>query len=157
MTLPFFADCLLQTAVAFVATVAFSSIFHAPKNQYIPAGLTGAFGWLIYTVVMHFQPQSTFASFFAALGLTYLARIFAFHRRCPVTVFLISGIFPIVPGAGIYYTGYRFFMNSNSAGAEMGLETIKIAIAIALGIGIVVSLPRGCFTRRPKLEGRDVK
>ncbi len=157
MTLPFFLDCLLQTAVAFAATVAFALIFHAPKAQYIPAGLTGAFGWLIYTVFMHFLPNAAFASFFAALGLTYLARVFAFYRRCPVTVFLISGIFPIVPGAGIYYTGYHFFMNSNGAGAEMGLETIKIAIAIALGIGIVVSLPRGFFTRRPKFEGRDVK
>lgn len=62
-------------------------------------------------------------------------------RRAPLTIFLISGIFPIVPGAGIYYTGYHIFMNDNAAALATGMETIKIAIAIAIAIGIVVSLP----------------
>ena len=83
-----------------------------------------------------------FASFFAALGLTYLARVFSFARKAPLPVFLIAGIFPVVPGAGIYYTGYHIFMNNNVEAMSKGVETIKIAIAIALGIGIVVSLPR---------------
>ncbi len=59
-----------------------------------------------------------------------------------------SGIFPIVPGAGIYYTGYHIFMNDNAAALSTGMETIKIAIAIAIGIGIIVSLPRFFFTPR---------
>ena len=152
MNLPFVLDCALQTAVAFMATLAFSIVFHTPREQYVPAGLTGACSWLIYTLAMQGLPDAAFASFFAALGLTYLARIFAFARRCPVTIFLISGIFPIVPGAGIYYTGYHLFMGDNMAAAVTGLETIKIAIAIALGIGIVVSLPRFFFTARQNTE-----
>lgn len=65
-------------------------------------------------------------------------------------MFLIAGIFPVVPGAGIYYTGYHIFMNNNVEAMSKGVETIKIAIAIALGIGIVVSLPRFFFTLRRK-------
>ncbi len=148
MTPAIVLDWILQTAISFVATIAFSIIFHTPKNQYVFAGVAGALGWLIYIVYMFFSPDTVFASFFAALGLTYISRIFSFVRRAPLTVFLISGIFPIVPGAGIYYTGYHIFMNDNAAALATGMETIKIAIAIAIAIGIVVSLPPFFFTLR---------
>ncbi len=128
-------DWAIQTAVAFVATIAFSIIFHTPREQYVCAGLVGAFSWLIYIIYVYF---------------TYLARVFSFARKAPLPVFLIAGIFPVVPGAGIYYTGYHIFMNNNVEAMSKGVETIKIAIAIALGIGIVVSLPRFFFTLRRK-------
>ena len=143
-------DWAIQTAVAFVSTIAFAIIFHTPREQYICAGLVGAFGWLIYIVYVYFTGDVVFASFFAALGLTYPARVFSFARKAPLPVFPIAGIFPVVPGAGIYYTGYHIFMNNNVEAMSKGVETIKIAIAIALGIGIVVSLPRFFFTLRRK-------
>ncbi len=136
----------IQTAVAFLATIAFSIIFHTPKKQWIFTGITGGAGWLCYLICIHFHSGVTAASFFAAVVLTLLSRCFSIHRKEPVTVFLICGIFPIVPGAGIYYTGYHFFMSQNTLALDKGLETIKIAIAIALGVGIVLSLPRFFFT-----------
>lgn len=142
------ANWLFQTIVAFVATIAFSIIFHTPKREWIWAGFTGAAGWLVYLLAMELGSGVVAASFFATVALTWLARIFSFSRKAPVTMYLICGIFPLVPGAGIYYTGYYFFMSSNSLAASKGLETIKIAVAIALGIGIVLSLPRFFFTLR---------
>ena len=125
-------DWAIQTAVAFVSTIAFAIIFHTPREQYVCAGLVGAFSWIIYIVYVYFTGDVVFASFFAALGLTYLARVFSFARKAPLPVFLIAGIFPVVPGAGIYYTGYHIFMNNNAEAMSKGVETIKIAIAIAL-------------------------
>ena len=148
MTPAVLLDWTIQTVVAFISTIAFAIVFHTPKRHYAFAGFVGAFGWLIYIVYVHFTGDPVFASFFAALGLTYLGRIFSFLRHAPLPVFITSGIFPIVPGAGIYYTGYHIFMNDNAAAASTGLQTIKIAIAIALGIGIVISLPRFFFTAR---------
>ena len=132
--------------MAFVATIAFAVIFHTPRKEYLCAGATGGAGWLVYLICMGLGTGVVTASFFAAVALTWLSRIFSFARREPVTIFLICGIFPIVPGAGIYYTGYHFFMSDNSLALSKGLETIKIAVAIALGIGIVLSLPRFLFT-----------
>ena len=139
---------LFQTGVAFIATIAFAIIFHTPRKEYVFAGITGGAGWLVYLASMSFGADTVIASFFASVALAWLSRIFSFARREPVTIFLICGIFPIVPGAGIYYTGYHFFMSDNSLALSKGLETIKIAIAIALGIGIVLSLPRFFFTLR---------
>ncbi len=142
---------LFQTLVAFLATIAFSVIFHTPSKEYVWTGLTGGAGWLVYLISIHLGCGAAAASFFATVALAWLSRVFSFARKAPVTLYLICGIFPLVPGAGIYYTGYYFFMGDNVQAADKGLETIKIAIAIALGIGIVLSLPRFFFTlRRPK-------
>lgn len=139
---------LFQTFVAFLATIAFSIIFHTPSREYILTGVTGGVGWLAYLISMHFGCGVVAASFFATVALAWLSRVFSFAHKTPVTVYLICGIFPLVPGAGIYYTGYHFFMSDNSLAVSKGLETIKIAVAIALGIGIVLSLPRFFFTLR---------
>ena len=143
---------LSQTAVAFLATIAFAVIFHTPRRELLFTGFTGGAGWLVYLIAGSLGCGVASASFFAALALTWLSRMFSFYRKAPVTVFLICGKFPIVPGAGIYYTGYYFFMGSNAQAFNKGLETIKIAVAIALGIGIVLSLPYFLFTteRRKK-------
>lgn len=40
-----------QLAAAFLATIAFSVLFHVPKKQYFVCGLTGTLGWLVYLIV----------------------------------------------------------------------------------------------------------
>ena len=145
---------LLQMGVAFLSTITFAIIFHTPRKEWLCCGFTGAVGWLVYVVCVHFGLDVATASFFATLALAWFARVFAFWRKAPVTVFLITGIFPLVPGAGIYYTGYHLFMSDNSLALDKGLETIKIAVAIALGIGIVLSLPPFLFApRKGQKEG----
>ena len=51
------------------------------------------------------------------------------------------GIFPLVPGAGIYYTAYYFLRDDRTLFLNKGVETLKIALALALGIALVCSLP----------------
>ena len=59
-----------------------------------------------------------------------------------MTIFLLPGIFPLVPGAGIYYTAYYLFAGRAGAFfASKGGETFKVALALALGIALVCSLP----------------
>ena len=65
--------------------------------------------------------------------------------KCPITVFLISGIFPLVPGAGVYYTAYYLVMNQLGEAAQRGIGAIKVAFAIVLGIVCIVSIPREFF------------
>ncbi len=145
---------LLQTGVAFAATIAFAVIFHSPRRELLFTGLTGAAGWAVYLLAMGLGSGVVSASFLATLALAWLSRVFSFARKAPVTVFLICGIFPLVPGAGIYYTGYNFFMGLDGQALDKGLETIKIAVAIALGIGIVLSLPQGLFSFQRAKKGR---
>ena len=66
---------------------------------------------------------------------------FAILLKTPVTVFLLSGIFPLVPGAGIYYTAYYFIQGNNALALSNGISTFKVAVALAIGITLVLSVP----------------
>ena len=81
----------------------------------------------------------------ATLALTVFSRTVAAIRKNPVTIYLIAGIFPLVPGAGIYYTSYYFIMNQMKDFSRYGMETIKVAGAIVLGIIFGFSLPQTWF------------
>lgn len=145
---------VIQCVVAFVATVAFATLYNVPKEYFVHCGITGGAGWACYSIALMFGFSVSVGSLFAAIVLTLLSRFFAAWRCCPITVFLICGIFPLVPGAGIYYTAYHFIMGETALFAAKGTETLKIAVAIALGIVLVSSLPQGLFNifKRKKTE-----
>lgn len=138
-------EYLYQFCIAFCGTMAFAVLFFVPARQYLACGLTGAAGWLVYTWMMQLQPSTVVASLVAVLPLTALARLFSTRRKAPITLFLLCGIFPLVPGAGIYYTAYYFITGQTALMGEKGAETIKIAGALALGMVLVLSLPGGLF------------
>ena len=136
---------LAQTAVSFVATVSFAILFQVPREQYVYSGLCGAAGWLCYLLVMQNYPSPAVASFAAVVVLTVMSRIFAVRRKTPVTVFLICGIFPLVPGAGIYWTAYYVVTDQLAKASDRGFQTLKIAVAIVLGIPFVFEFPQKWF------------
>ena len=136
---------ILQTIVAFFATVSFAVLFQVPRHQYFWSGITGSLGWLCYLLVNQGYDSVVIASFAATLALTAVSRFFAVWRKTPITIFLICGIFPLVPGAGIYYTAYYFIIGDNAMAAAKGTETLKIAVAITLGIVIILSIPQKIF------------
>jgi len=83
-----------------------------------------------------------------------LSRFMAIWKRCPVTIFLISGIFPLVPGAGIYWTSYYLVTNQLPLAVSTGYQAVKDAVAIVLGIVFVFELPQQLFL---KILGRNEK
>ena len=136
-------DAAIQFLVAIVATISFGVTFRVPARHYLPCGLTGAVGWLVYIVCLQvFAMSAPVATLVAALPLTACARFFAVRHKAPITLFLLCGIFPLVPGAGIYYTAYYFLRNDRALFVNRGVETLKIAVALALGIALVCSIPR---------------
>ena len=134
----------VEFIVAFFATGAFSVIFSVPRNQWLFAGLTGGIGWIFYRGIA-FSHGIVIATFISVVVVTLLARLFAVIRKSPVTIFLVPGIFPLVPGVGIYYTSYYFIMNDFSMASAKGIETMKVAVAITLGIMCMLLIPQKVF------------
>ena len=54
---------------------------------------------------------------------------------------MLSGIFQLVPGAGIYYCAYYFIQGNNALALSHGISTFKVAVALAVGISLVLSVP----------------
>lgn len=137
---------IMQIILSFFATLSFSVLFNVPEKELFFCGLTGAAGWLIYNIALHYGLTIISASFAATLIITALSRIFANIRKTPITIFLISGIIPLVPGAGMYYTMLNLITYKNMEAALKGIETMKISGVIAIGIILILSLPRWFFT-----------
>jgi len=143
---------IIQTIVTFVCITCFSIILNVPKKELLFCGLTGAVGWFASRFVLILDPNVfILANFVGTLALTAVSRVLSYARKTPVLVYLIGGILPLVPGAGIYYTVYEFIINNNdTAGLLYGIETAKVTGVIAIGIICILSLPRFMFDYRRK-------
>lgn len=135
---------VLNLLLASTGSLAFAILYNVPRKFYLCAAFTGMAGWFCYYLIVPFTDTAV-ASFFGAVGVVLVSRIFAVWRKCPITVFLISGIFPLVPGAGVYYTMYYLVSNELTLAAIKGLESLKIAFGIVLGIVFIVTIPKKWF------------
>ena len=63
---------------------------------------------------------------------------------------MIPGIFPIVPGAGIYWTAHYIVTDQLALASRTGFEAVKAAAAIVLGIIFVFEIPQRFFGRIAK-------
>lgn len=146
-------NMLLQVLAAAIGVMAFAALFRAPRKYYVDCGITGGLGWFIYLLVMQQGFSNVIASMVATFALTIISRALSVLRQAPVTIFLVTSIFTLVPGAGIYYTAYYMIMNDVAQSVAKGLETFKIAGAIVLGILFGMGLPQSLF-RRLKIKRR---
>lgn len=135
----------LEILVAGIGTVAFSVLFFVPRKYYGLCGICGAAGWLIYSVFSGIGTSSAEATFLATLAVIFLSRLFAVAKQCPSTLFLIPGIFPLVPGAGVYWTSYYIVTENLPMASETGFTACKVAAAIVLGIIFVFEIPQDVF------------
>ena len=149
---------IVRTVLAFVGTIAFALLFGVPRKYFISCGCIGGAGWLLYEALMAFAgATATETTFFATVLVILLSRLRAVRARCPVTVFLISGIFPLVPGAGIYWTSYYLVRGDMSQAVSSGFVAVKAAIAIVLGIVFVFEIPNKFFRLLDRRKNRAVR
>ncbi len=151
---PSTAGLLPQIAASFIGTVSFAILFGAPRREYVWAGLTGTLCWTSYLIVNRYFGLSVFESSLAAAFITALAaRELAVARRCPETVFLITGLFPLIPGGGIFWTTYFLCSSQFHPAFWSGVTAMSVTFAIVLGIIVVSGIPRH-FRRRTSGTGR---
>ncbi len=128
-----------------IGTVAFSVLFGVPRKYFLNCGMIGLVGWLVYRISLTAGAGNTFAVFFAAVAIMLFSRFMAVRRQCPATVFMITGIFPLVPGAQIYWAAYYLVTNQFDQALSSGFTAIKVIIAIVLGIIFVFEIPGKVF------------
>ena len=123
----------IQLAAAFIGTFSFAILFGVPRKYYIACGLVGMLGWAVYLLAVRFTSAQAFLG--TALGaalVALLSRYAAKALRCPSTVFLICGIFPLTPGAGVFWSAYYVAAGNVSTALSCGMNAVKITLAIVI-------------------------
>lgn len=139
---------ILSIISAFISTIGFSIVFHTQKKHLLICGLVGALGWAIYLCFAQLGASSVLASFVAALIVTQMSYFLAKYRKTPITVYLIAGIIPLVPGLGLYRTMYAILESDYDSAIEYATLTFEIAGVIAGAIVIISLVP--LLWRKPR-------
>ncbi|MEZ3488029.1 MAG: threonine/serine exporter family protein [Lachnospiraceae bacterium] len=138
-------DFIMHVICPFAGTVGYAVLFNIPRRFYLCCGITGTAGWLLYHAVVSMDASAATASFFGTMAVVLTSRVMSVRKKCPITIFLVAGILPLVPGAGIYYTVYYMVTNQLAEAVQRGMDSVKVAFAIVLGIVLVLSIPGGVF------------
>ncbi len=131
-----------QFVFSLLSTIGFAILFSIPRDSILKSGLVGALGWIGFYITSTYLKSNIAGTFFAAITVGVLGELLARHHKKPATVYIIPGIVPLVPGAGMYYTMLALVDNDFFLAANKGTETFFIAAAISIGVIISTSLSR---------------
>ena len=127
-------------AGSFMAVLSFGIVLDLPKKYLGWSGVTGGVCWLVYLLIREETGSLIFAAFLSGLSVALLGHILARILRAPVSVFLIPGILPLVPGTSIYNCVYNIIRSSREQSTYYLIETMQIAGAIAMAVFLMDSM-----------------
>lgn len=130
---------ILQILYGFLSSSGFGVLFNVPQKYLFKAGLSGAFGWASYLIMMRLFSSPGVATFVASIFIGMIGELFARKTKNPATIFIIPAIVPLVPGAASYRTIKAFIDGKNKEALELAILTAGLAIAISAGLFFVTS------------------
>lgn len=132
----------IQNIATFVACAGFAIIFNIHGLGILICALGGTITWAVYCAVMYFGGDLYVAYFLAAVIAAIYAEVMARVRKYPAISYLVIAIFPLIPGAGIYYATNFLVRGDGGAFLQKALQTVGIAGVIAVGILMVSTMVR---------------
>ena len=128
---------LIQLVTAFIGSLGFGLLFGLRVKHLFWAAFGGMIAWGIYLGVYALIPELFLANLCASVFAVTYAELMAHLRKCPATLFVVTGVVPMVPGGTLYRT-MDFAVNGDLETASVyGHKTLIVALAIAAGISFV--------------------
>ena len=135
---PLWVECI----ACFIGCIGFTILF----NIHGPGGLLCALGglltWLVFRIAQYLGSGDIGAYFCATLLASSYAEIMARIRKYPAISYLVVSAFPLIPGAGVYYTMRYAVQGDMDRFASQGMHTVAIAGVMAVGILMVSTIVR---------------
>lgn len=129
---------ILWTAIA---TVGFAVRFGLRGRDLVPTSAGAVAGWLVFDMVSKASGPAQ-GYFVAALAIGIYAEVLAALQKKPATIYVVTAIFPLVPGGGMYYTMLHSVRGELWLAIASGYDTLTAAGAIAAGLAVSSALSR---------------
>lgn len=133
---------LLKGLGAALGSLGFGYLFHVKGYKMCVASFIGGVGGFVYSLSLANGQSNAMSLFFASICVSILSELFARILKCPVTIFLICAIIPLVPGGAMYYTMLEVVQGNNELALAKGIDTIIQACSIAFGCILISSVAR---------------
>ena len=125
-----------------VGCIGFVILFniHGPGGLLCAAG--GVLTWLTYRLILRYTGDDIVAYFWATVAASIYSEIMARVRKYPAISYLVVSAFPLIPGAGVYYTMNYAVSGDMVSFANQGIHTVAVAGVMAVGILLSSTLVR---------------
>lgn len=143
-------NLLIEAVACFVGCTGFFILFNIHGNGGFLCALGGTLTWITYRLITAIGGDEITAYFFATMVAALYSEVMARIRKYPAISYLVISVFPLIPGAGIYYTTNHLVRGDMTSFAAQGTHTIAIAGAMAVGILIISTLFRVISMRKRK-------
>ena len=124
----------LECLFAAIGCFGFAILFNIHGWGSLLCVLGGVISWAVYCLVLNLGSEEIAAYFWAALVASFYSEIMARFRKYPAISYLVVSVFPLIPGAGVYYTMNYAVRGQMNQFAAKGMQTIAIAGIMAVGI-----------------------
>ena len=139
---------LITSLGAVVGCVGFSILFNIHGPGGILCALGGFVSWVIFSLVTLKSGNEMYGYLLGAFFASVYAEVMARIRKYPAISYLVVSLFPLIPGAGIYYTMNYAVQGDMQRFGDTGIHTAAIAGIIAVGVLVVSTIVRVCYTWR---------
>lgn len=128
---------IIQVIGAFLAVGTIAVLNGVPVKYLIYSGTVGAAGWAVYLLMRLVELPEAMAMFVATLVVAIMSHIYARVLKAPVTLFLVCGILPLVPGVAMYRVVYYLLIADSVTAGHYAVTTVSVTGAIALAVFFV--------------------
>ncbi|GAA0124145.1 MULTISPECIES: threonine/serine exporter family protein [Clostridium] len=142
---------LLDFIYAFMSTVCFGVIFNIREKHLFFTAFGGALSWVVYKYLLFLGYSAVVSMFFGTIAVSMVSEICAKIFNKPVTLYLICGLIPLVPGSGMYYTTFETVKGNYALSLIKGLDTLSYAGSIAVAViltSTVANLLTSIFSKK---------
>ena len=140
----------IQSVACVLGCIGFAILFNIHGPGGLLCALGGVITWLIYLLVVEFTGNDLAAYFWGTLFSSIYAETMARIRKYPAISYLVVSIFPLIPGAGVYYAMNYAVKGQMEAFANQGTHTAAVAGIMAVAILLASTTVRIITTFRSK-------
>lgn len=128
---------LWQCMACVLGCLGFALLFNIHGPGALLCALGGLVCWSPYLITLRLGGSELMACFWGTVAASFYSEIMARVRKCPAISYLVVSIFPLIPGAGIYYTMSYAVQGDMERFASQGMLTAATAGIVAVGILLV--------------------
>lgn len=131
-----------QLLACFIGCYGFAVLFNIHGPGILICTVGGVLTWGAFLILTEMGFDDIMAYLWATVIAAAYSEIMARIRKYPAISYLVVSIFPLIPGAAVYYTMNYAVRGDMSSFAEQGTHTIAIAGIMAVGMLMISTTMR---------------
>lgn len=141
---------LIDSIACFIGCFGFVILFNIHGKGSPLCAIGGMLTWITYRLTLGLTGNIYTGNFFAIVVAGLYSEIMARIRKYPATAYLVISAFPLLPGAGIYYTMRCAVQGDIQGVISQGANTLAVAGILAVGILLISTIFRFVSTIQSK-------